>query len=234
MEIKSWTTRLNLLTGKTVYKFPKTSLIQSCYYFLKFSKYAYKESWFKWIAKEGLDWLKWWSRGLIANYREYRLWSETMSPMLVKTRFSIFWILNIQEQWAELKNTNWWAIYLELQRVANNAWFELDDAHTLSNDDNWVIDNNWTVKLVDYGSKDIKELVSENSDAITNVLRKISVILILNNISDLPIELWDLVSNYFEAEFDYKAKDDIYNRILAILSRDEMYTLIKDHNIQIP
>jgi hypothetical protein len=108
--------------------------------------------------KDALAWsdemelsLRWQFRGIYCNLREYRFFKRTMNPFLWPTVFSLFGLINIQPlariQPLEKYPSKMWSWVKETTKST-----ACDDGHTFSEEDNYAIDSEGHLRILDYGS----------------------------------------------------------------------------------
>lgn len=100
-------------------------------------------------------------RGIYCNLREHRFYRSSRNPFLWPTLFSFFGLINIQP-FAEKQPlvSNDFKLWKFVYKITGNAG--LRDGHTLSEENNFAIDVNNFLRILDYGSVAGQEVISNH------------------------------------------------------------------------
>ena len=106
-------------------------------------------------------------RGILANYREYKLWKRSKHKLLVPTYFSALGLFNIQP----FGKPNYRKIWDLLLDTTNYSLILQKDSHTFGENDNWVIIDNH-LKLADYGSRFTPQIIKQFGKSLMSAINR--------------------------------------------------------------
>jgi hypothetical protein len=99
-------------------------------------------------------------RGVYCNLREYRFYKDSRNPFLWPTLFSLFGLVNIQPYARnDLSNDQHSRLWRFISEVTNEK--ATKDKHTFNEKENFVIDGNGYLRMLDYGSTESQEIIRE-------------------------------------------------------------------------
>lgn len=109
--------------------------------------------------------VRWQFRGIYCNLREHRFYKKSRNPFLWPTIFSFFGLINIQplakRQPEETADFKLWRFVLKVSE--NQAW---EDNHTFCEEDNYAIDEQGHLRILDYGSIRSQKMISVYGPAL--------------------------------------------------------------------
>lgn len=106
--------------------------------------------------------------GILPNIQERRFYKKTKNPFVMPTYFSFFGLVNIQKRG---KQIYFWGdndVFRYLCQNSQNRNQPHVDGHTLSEIENFVLDNDNHMKLVDYGNKQVAPFLEMNGENLYN------------------------------------------------------------------
>ncbi|EKD66085.1 MAG: hypothetical protein ACD_49C00066G0009 [uncultured bacterium (gcode 4)] len=178
MELKRGTSRLSFVGNKYTLKLPLIDF-RVPWLVYKIIYWSYKE-WRSFKLTERLlknNILNWFRHNLDnikGNLIEYRLWKK-YPKVVMKTRISVFWLLNIQDSWKTISNEESQLLWDEIINVFwnhNNAtvcW------HAFYDQWDFARDIDWNIKLIDAWSKKLERILEIEWENLFNAMRKFKI-----------------------------------------------------------
>ncbi len=104
--------------------------------------------------------------GIVANWSEYRFYRKTKNPFLWPTYFSFFGIFNIQKigKKSDYSSNKIWDI---LYTIAGNDL--VADNHCFANRNNFCVDENNKLRLIDYASKGAQKVILQYGEQFSTI-----------------------------------------------------------------
>lgn len=103
--------------------------------------------------------------GVMANYQEWKFYKKTKNVFVMPTYFSLFGLLNIQKRGQRITFWDGTAVWLYIHENIQNHDQPFCDGHTLSEIDNFCLDNG-CLKMVDYGSRYVEPFLKLNGEIL--------------------------------------------------------------------
>lgn len=104
--------------------------------------------------------------GIITNWREYKFYQVNTFPVLAKTWFSLFGLINFQQagQALEISNEKF------IEAVINTIGSDIQrDTHHFETTANTCLDKYGKVIIVDYGSIATQQIIKKHHQALRNM-----------------------------------------------------------------
>ena len=105
--------------------------------------------------------------GVMANYQEWKFYRETKNVFVMPTYFSLFGLLNIQKRGEKITFWDGAGVWCYIHENIQNHHQLFCDGHTLSEIDNFCLDNG-RLKMVDYGSRSVEPFLKLNGENLFN------------------------------------------------------------------
>lgn len=102
--------------------------------------------------------------GTYQNWQEYCLWRSTCSSFLEPTFFSLLGLINVQKYGDQLMGISAGALWSQLLELSDRAVWS--NGHHFANPENFSF-RDGTIKMLDYGSRGVEEVVVQYGDVIT-------------------------------------------------------------------
>ncbi len=102
--------------------------------------------------------------GIKANKQEYRFYKKTKNVFVTPTYFSIFGLLNVQKRCQKItfwEDKDVWNYINDNSQNKHQPWC---DNHTLSEIENFCINENNKLQIVDYGNKALEPFLILNGE----------------------------------------------------------------------
>ncbi len=104
-----------------------------------------------------------------ANLRDRKAYLD-FPEIVMETKISILWLLNIQEFWTEIsqeESDNIWHLLIKYSKDHNRF---IKEGHTLHEWTNWARDKNGNIKLFDAGSPTMHDTITQEYEAISKAI----------------------------------------------------------------
>jgi len=176
-KLKSWTTRKVYSNWKEVFKVPDIShplFKQTKSIFMRYLKnknVSFQEM-LQYISiilndnyRKKFGWIH-------ANLRDKRAYLD-FPEIVMETKISILWLLNIQELWTEISREESDKIWHLLMKYSKDHNRFIKEGHTLHEWTNWARDKDWKIKLFDAGSDTMHDTLSQEYEAISRALSEV-------------------------------------------------------------
>lgn len=106
--------------------------------------------------------------GILPNIQERRFYRQTRNQFVMSTYFSLFGLVNIQKRGEQINFWNGEDIFRYLCYNSQNRNQPHIDGHTLCEIENFVLDDDGHIKLVDYGNKQVGSFLELNGENLYN------------------------------------------------------------------
>lgn len=104
--------------------------------------------------------------GILPNIQERKFYKKTKNPFVMPTYFSLLGLVNFQKRG---KRIDFWGdrdVFAYLCQNSQNRNQPHLDGHTLSEIENFVLDDDNHIKLVDYGNKQVAPFLEMNGEKL--------------------------------------------------------------------
>ncbi|KKT13337.1 MAG: hypothetical protein UV95_C0002G0021 [Candidatus Falkowbacteria bacterium GW2011_GWF2_43_32] len=103
--------------------------------------------------------------GIMANLQERQFYKKTKNVFVMPTYFSLFGFLNIQKRGEQIDFWDSIDVWYYIHDNSQNHHQPFCDGHTLSETDNFCLDNGH-LKMVDYGSRSLEPFLEKNGEKL--------------------------------------------------------------------
>ena len=106
--------------------------------------------------------------GILANINERRFYKKTKNPFVMPTYFSFLGFVNIQKRGRKIEFWDDSDVFSFLCQNSANRSQPYADGHALAEIENFVIDDDDHLKLVDYGNRQVCPFLEMNGENLYN------------------------------------------------------------------